>query len=90
MYGKTVRELSEVSQCWLQSIGSQASPVQLSARDKFLTDVYIPVIDGLISTLENEISAYELIYERFNLIGELIFIKSDDGDEKTCGNIPKD
>ncbi|XP_017467866.1 PREDICTED: uncharacterized protein LOC108360188 [Rhagoletis zephyria] len=87
-YEEAAKDLSEVSDyenvrvrsanVRLQPLGSQVSAVQLSARDKFRTEAFLPVIDKLTSALEDKISCYKLVFERFNFIGELMLMESED------------
>ncbi|XP_043483555.1 uncharacterized protein LOC122512016 [Leptopilina heterotoma] len=49
----------------------QAPAVQLSARDKFRTECFLPVIDQLNLALAERIMAYEAICERFGFLVEL-------------------
>ncbi|XP_043483534.1 uncharacterized protein LOC122511996 [Leptopilina heterotoma] len=49
----------------------QAPAVQLSARDKFRTECFLPVIDQLNLALAERIMAYEAICERFGFLAEL-------------------
>lgn len=45
--------------------------VQLSPRDKFRTECFLPVIDQLNLALAERMMAYEAICERFGFLAEL-------------------
>lgn len=62
----------------LQPIGSKPATTPRSARDKFRTEAFLPVIDSLMTALDEKISSYQFVAARFDFMADFFILKSEE------------
>ncbi|CAH0563071.1 unnamed protein product [Brassicogethes aeneus] len=84
--GKELSDVQEYQNSRVRSLNvplkpidyGKASAVQLSPKEKFRTESFLPVIDRLIVSLRERMSAYQVANERFGFFAEISTMKNSE------------